>query len=335
VLTGDPACARKAGILLDRVADVYPSFDYAAQGYVYERRQPAGYVSVWHDACEETREMVLAYDQVFEGIRHDPALPAFLSAKATAHGLANPNTSFADIQRNIEDRILRMPFKAGQNAQQLPRREIAYTIIHCVLGWPATAPKSKMTSSVLSPGDRRGRRDRREGPGRYAAYTISGLASLLARLADSDPQFLGRLFERVPTLRQTWRFHIDTLCLDQFYPNSGDCGAFAQPAPRCVGASFTRLDQPRLEPSLFTFFWQLYQTTGDPAYVQILHRENGDTLEGLPHDLMAPDPEALRRGVAEVIARQGPRPELSSVHNPGGIWHSAVRDGRRGAGFVA
>ena len=333
VLTGDPACARKAGILLDRVADVYPSFDYAAQGYVYERRQPAGYVSVWHDACEETREMVLAYDQVFEGIRHDPALPAFLSAKATAHGLANPKTSFADIQRNIEDRILRdalqSPAKMHSN---FPRREIAYTIIHCVLGWPGNRTEVENDlERFVRPATAVDGVTGEKGLAGYAAYTISGLASLLARLADSDPQFLGRLFERVPTLRQTWRFHIDTLCLDQFYPNSGDCGAFAQPAPRYVGASFTRLDQPRLEPSLFTFFWQLYQTTGDPAYVQILHRENGDTLEGLPHDLMAPDPEALRRGVADVIARQGPRPQLSSVHKS--RWHLGIlRSGTGGGG---
>ena len=62
VVTGNPAYAHKAGILLDRVADLYPTFDFAREGLVYEKRGAAGYVSTWHDACEETREMVLAYD---------------------------------------------------------------------------------------------------------------------------------------------------------------------------------------------------------------------------------------------------------------------------------
>ncbi len=39
VVTGDPVYAHKAGILLDRVADLYPTFDYKAQGLVYERWQ--------------------------------------------------------------------------------------------------------------------------------------------------------------------------------------------------------------------------------------------------------------------------------------------------------
>ena len=55
IVTGEPVYARKAAILLDRVADLYPGFDYKTQATVYERPGAAGYVSTWHDACEETR----------------------------------------------------------------------------------------------------------------------------------------------------------------------------------------------------------------------------------------------------------------------------------------
>ncbi len=37
------------------MADLYPSFDFGTQGVVYEQKGAAGYVSTWHDACEETR----------------------------------------------------------------------------------------------------------------------------------------------------------------------------------------------------------------------------------------------------------------------------------------
>lgn len=101
VLTGDSAYARRAGVLLDRVADVYPSFDFSQQAVIYEQRLgSAGYVSVWHDACEETRELAQAYDLVFDAIAGDTQLVALLRTQAARHGLQNRKESFADIQRN-------------------------------------------------------------------------------------------------------------------------------------------------------------------------------------------------------------------------------------------
>ncbi|NQT92838.1 MAG: hypothetical protein HQ559_08760, partial [Lentisphaerae bacterium] len=101
VVTGNRAYARKTAILLDRVADLYPTFDFAREALVYERGGSNGYVSMWHDACEETREMAIAYDQVFEALKTDKDLVGFLAARAKEFGLENPKTSFADVQRNI------------------------------------------------------------------------------------------------------------------------------------------------------------------------------------------------------------------------------------------
>ncbi|MCA9438304.1 MAG: hypothetical protein KC978_21140, partial [Candidatus Omnitrophica bacterium] len=106
-MTGDTTYAHNAAILLDRVADHYPDFDFKEQGILYEGPGAAGYVTTWHDACEETREMALAYDQIFEGIEGDKALVDFLSGKSKECGLENPKDSVAQIRRNIEDRILK------------------------------------------------------------------------------------------------------------------------------------------------------------------------------------------------------------------------------------
>jgi hypothetical protein len=107
-VTGDPVYARKAGILLDRVADLYPSFDFKPQGIMYEGPGTAGYVSTWHDSCEETREMALAYDMVFPAIRQDAALVTFLSRQAARRTSSRTGSkAFADVQRNIEAGILR------------------------------------------------------------------------------------------------------------------------------------------------------------------------------------------------------------------------------------
>src|SRR5688572_7190796 len=57
----------------------------------------------------------------------------------------------------------------------------------------------------------------------YSSYTISGFANFLADYCRAEADFLPRLLERLPSLKDTYRFHIDTLCLDRYYPNTGDC----------------------------------------------------------------------------------------------------------------
>ena len=90
LVTGEPAYAHKAGILLDRVADLYPSFDYSTQGLVYETGGHRGYVSVWHDACKEVTDLAQVYDRIFDAIAKDEALVSLLAEKAKRHYLVPP-----------------------------------------------------------------------------------------------------------------------------------------------------------------------------------------------------------------------------------------------------
>ncbi len=339
VLTGDPAYAHKAGVLLDRVADVYPSFDYAKQGLVYEAGPYHGYVSVWHDAAVETRELVLAYDQVFEALRGDPGLVDFLAAKAKGHGLENPKASFADVQRNIEGGILRDPLGNWLKIRtNFPGGECLVALIHTVLGWPENrAEVEKEIDAILTPATAVDGVTGEKGVANYSAYVIMRLAEFLEEYARMEPGFLERLLDRHPNLKKTWRFHVDTMCLDRFYPLSGDTGFLAQPTDRYAGAAFaipeagppTSAHTPLLAVSMFTFFRRLFAATGDPAYVQVLYRANGDTVEGLPHDPWVDDPESFRKEVAEVIAKHGPRPRPGSVDFR--QWHLAILRSGTGA----
>ena len=322
VVTGDGAYAHKAGVLLDRVADLYPTFDFAAEGLVYETSGSAGYVSVWHDACEETRELALAYDQVFDALREDAALVAFLSAKAKAFKLDNPKSGFEDIRRNIEERIL---LDALANRPKMhsnyPRTPIAVAIIKMILGWPGnrqevcadldeTLARSTAVDGVTG----------EKGLAGYTAYTISGLAVLLAQCAGLDPDFLRDLLQRHPGIHQMYRFHIDTWCFQKYYPNVGDAGSFASKYERYAGVGFTK--NPGLYPSMFTFFRQLYELTGDAAFAQVLYHANGNSVDGLPYDLFAEDPEAFQRSVRGVIAAEGTIPKVGNVNKE--QWHLAI-----------
>ncbi len=323
LLTGDPECARRAAILIDRVADLYPTFDFGEQGVLYERKADRGYVSTWHDACEETREIIMAYDMIFEAIKDDSELVAFLSKKAEKYSLDNPKASFADIQRNIETRILRDAIANRHKiATNYPRTEIALAITYAVLGmpeneqafWEIVDPMLQQATSVDGVTGEKGLSG-------YSSFTISALGLFLGEFTKSDPEFLSTMLERHPNLQKTYRFFADTLCLGRYYPQSGDSGAFAHPVDRYVGLNFARYggESPGrtwtlIPPSMFTLCWQLYEETGDPVYAQIAYRENEYDLTDLPYDFFIDDPGAVREGIQQVIEEHGSDLLLSSVN---------------------
>jgi hypothetical protein len=334
VVTGDSKYAHKAGILLDRIADVYPTFDFMQQGYVYEIKQANGYISVWHDTSEETYEMTIAYDQVFEGLREDKALVDFLSVKAKQYKLTNTKTNFAEIQRNIEGRILRdalaHPEKIHSN---FPRRECTEAMIYTVLGWPENrALVEKRIDTLVAAATAVDGLTGEKGLANYSAYTIAAMARFLNEYVRVDPTFLPALLKRNPNLRSTYKFHIDTHCLGNYYPLSGDTGSFGKPMPDnpvMLFSTFGRgaaLRSP-LGPSMYSLFWQLYKETGDPAYVQEVYVRNKKTLTDLPYDVFENDPRGVQKEMQKVIRKHGDEPKVGSINKQ--QWHlSILRSGK-------
>jgi len=329
VVTGDPAYAHKAGILLDRVADLYPTMDFGKEGVMYEGPPRSGYVSTWHDACEETRGLALAYDMVREALVEDGRLAAFLAKKAKQYHLANPKTSGADICRNIEERILRdalnNPDKIYSN---YPRTELCVATIKTILDWPQNrAEVYAILDGIIQKATAVDGMTGEKGLAGYTCIGPHGVAEILANYARLDPGFLKDALQRHPQLRDTFRFHLDTWCLQKYYPQSGDTGSFARQVTQYAGVAFSR--NPWLHPSMFTLLERLHELTGEPAFIQALYRANGDSVEGLPYDLFADDPAAFQKKVQEVIAREGPVPRLGSVNKQ--AWHLAILRSGQGA----
>lgn len=321
LMTGAPAYAHKAAILLDRVADLYPTFDFKTQAIMYEGPASDGYVSTWHDACEETRQLALAYDQVRDVIETDAALASFLAGRAAQFKLENRKLTAADIRRNIEGRILQdAVINRVKIRSNYPRTETALIIIQTVLGWPENRPEvmamfDEMVSRATAVDGVTGEK----GLAAYAASTIANLAYVLALYDRLDAGFLKEILARHPGLRNSYRFHYDTWFGGLNYPEIGDTGSFGRRQTRYAGANFFR--DPFL-PSMFTFFWQLYELTGDPVYVKILFHENGGTAAGLPFDLFGPDPVGFERRVAGVIAKEGTAIQGPSFNKEN--WHLAM-----------
>jgi hypothetical protein len=326
-VSGEPVYAHKAAVLLDRVADLFPTFDYGAQGLVYERARygggVAGYVSYAIDSAYDVRRLALAYDQIFEAVRDDQGLVRFLSRKASR------KTSFAEIQRNIEDRILREVLAHPEKIRtNYPGTEGAITMIKTVLGWPENrAEVLAAIDEIVAASTAVDGLSGEKGLAGYAAIAPRYLGEFIEHYARADAGLLPGLIERHPKFRQTYRFFVDTWCGREYYPNSGDAGTFAAKNPQYAGVLFRRGEaggKMETDPpvSMYTFLWRFYKATGDPVYLQIARLGNGNSVEGLPFDLFAEDPEGLVKDVERVTAQEGPWPRVGSVNKQ--EWRLAI-----------
>ena len=335
-VTGDPAYAHRAGILLDRLADVWPDFDYRTQGFVYEKRKRGGSIRYSIDNCIEVRTLAFAYDQVFEALSGDASLVEFLGAKAVRFGLENLKTGFAHIQENIEQRLFRHALTHPDTiASNYPQPHITRAVIHTVLDWPGSRPDVEQVFDEMILGATAvDGVSGEKGLVGYGSWAVRGLAELIARYCWIDPQFLRQTFARHPQLSASWRFFIDVWCFQRFYPFNGDSGSFARRREQYCGVDFESKRGGPLDPSMYTFLWRLYEQTGDSDYVRAMVHENGGGVEGLPHDLFVEDAGAFQAQVAALVAREGAQIRTGSVNKQG--WHLAIlRTGVADTGVAA
>ena len=321
--TGDPKYAYKAAIIFDRVADVFPEFDFREQGIVYERQGDRGQVSTWHDACAEVHQMALAYDRIFEGARdQEDALVAYLSPKAEAHKLDNPKKSWEDIQRNIEGRIFRDTLANGERIHSnYPTTDVALLLIKTILDWPRNREEVlSLLDGIIVKATAVDGVSGEKGMAGYATISPRTLAKVLGQFSLLEPELLGAVYERHPVLHDTYRFHVDMWCMDEWYPSSGDSGKFGAKSQSYVGVSLPKT--VNVIPSMWTFLWDMYKLTGDPALAQVIYNTNGNTVEGLPYDLFGEDPAAFQADVQAIIDREGPVIQRGSVNKE--QWRLAI-----------
>ena len=332
MVTGNAEYARKALILLDRVADFYDSYDYAKQGWVYERQKGAqGQVSVWHDACVEVCDLAHAYDQVFDAAAGlEQPLTAFLSAKAAAYKLTNPKSTWKDIQANIETGILRSTLNHRERIESnYPNTDLTIITIKAILDWPTCRDDVMLQlGDVIKKATAVDGLSGEKGLAGYSTIAPRTLAYLLAKLSRLEPGFIKTTYEKYPVLLSTFRFHLDTWCLDgKYYPAIGDAGQFGLQYPNYGAVPFST--NPGVNPSMYEFMWDLYDATQDPAFVQVMYRANGGKTEGMPHTIFAADPPAFEAGVKRMIDVTGPEIYFGSVNKPN--WHLALlRSGKGG-----
>lgn len=323
VATGDANYAHKAGILLDRIADLYPTFDFARDGEMFEGKNiVGGYVSYCVDACIETRELIIAYDRIFDGIKNEDTLVTFLNRKAYETKGIRSKESFGDIQENVEERILRHAIEHVDKIDcNYPHTDGTVAIARTVLQWDEKrsdiiASLRDMVKKSTSCDGMTGEK----GLATYSAWTIQALAGFLEMYRRIDESFLKEMYSLYPQLHQAFRFHIDSWCLESYYPLIGDTGNCAEPINRYLGVLFKK--DPGPSPSMYSFLWHMYELTGDTDLVKVLYRANGSIVDNLPHDMAVSDAVLIQDRVKAVIEAEGTDISTGSVNKED--WHLAI-----------
>ena len=281
LLTGEPIYAHKAAILIDRVADLLPDFDYRREGLVYEMPGDSGYVTTWHNSNVELRGIVLAYDMIFEAMDKDEELAAFLKRQAERYEVPKPKNSIADIRFNIEERILKDILKNPRKVTlNFPGSEMLHILIDFVLGTDEScASAQKQARDVLQKAAGVDGVTGERGIGGYSGITAGIALLLLEMLSLYDADAVRDILAECSNIQKTFRFFTDIYYLDKYYPNVGDTTYFAGPQPYFSGVDFVKRfgNQAVAGFNMYSLLWKMYEATGDAYYLGIIQRKGLDT----------------------------------------------------------
>jgi hypothetical protein len=352
ILTGEMPYARRCGVLLDRVADLWPDFDFFEQGVMYEEeRTSRGYISYWCNTTMQLRELALAYDAVFEALRDDAEFLSFVAEKSKRFETPCRKTSFLDIQKNIELRMLGdsmiQPWKVASN---YPWPDEFFWTVKMVLSnwqdrptevgigvtdalrWTVEEDRDRILTNVTKADGLSGEK----GLAGYSPIALNETSRLISMFSVHDPETLPKVLRKHPKFLQAFRFYANAWCLGSYFPGCGDTGSLSAPnrgIPFQPGyAAFDA--EPSLSAMLYSFeglIWNLYGLTNDANLVRLLaNSENYDLAKIFAASLILDEPaDALRKKVAALLKAEGTELRQESANYE--TWKLAMLHSGKGA----
>lgn len=323
-LTDNPEYAHRCGVLLARLADVYPAMDwwplYREWFSHSDGGSGVGRVEgrIWE--CFNGTNWALAYDRIFDALQADAGLARFVGAKHDREQLApirTPGQLCAHIERGLIAEIV-AGVKDGRLYGNQGLHQAAMIAAALALNNPEETPR--LIDWAFAPGsyspdpDHPGRarvtggdladvlvsRMDRDGLGDEGApgYSASWGASLLevADILENNPRYRAHsLYRDYPKFRQYFHAGWRWSCLEAATPPIGDSG----------GTGAWGVVGPGVDTLLRAF--QIYR---DPELARHALRLLDGNLEAVHGPIFDPDPESLRRDVAALI--QGDSPPFAS-----------------------
>lgn len=333
LFTGDPKYARAGSVLLDRVADMYPSMDiskYSSAIYLNSHGGTGiGKVvgSIWETGLVKT--FISAYDAFFPGM-DDPAIVQFLSAKGEQYDLPLKNST-AGIRRNIEDGILRQTFEGfktakirGNNGYHQSSLAMAAVVLDKnpetkewldytfqtgeFLRNPDRITGGNILNTLVNDVDRDGNGNE-AAPG-YNASWLSTYLQVADMLEGYDLYPAADLYQNVKIQKMFHGIYPMTM-IERYTAQIGDSGS--------TGNVGTLLDKAQAI--------KAFSKYGDPIFAQIAYFMNNNNVSGIHSDIFTRNPDQIAQQIEQAIALHGPF-KLDSA-NLTGYGFAALRDGEK------
>ncbi|WP_054949761.1 heparinase II/III domain-containing protein [Numidum massiliense] len=332
--TGDVKYARAGSILLDRVADIYPTLDVAQFDKSVYLNSHGGtglgkaIGSIWETSL--VKDLLSAYDAFYPAM-DDEQLIAFLREKAAQHQLTNPKDSAQGIRRNIEDGIVRQVFPAVKKAQIFGNNGMHQSALAMAAVVLDTNPETKEWLDF----------NFQAGTRLTNPYRVTGgnILPTLVNLVDRD----GHGNEAAPEYNQLWlqQFLMTADILDDYdrypvadlYQNVKFRKMFSSMYPLLLSEKYIpsigdhgKTGAPNINVLKLNEMVKAFEKFGDPIFAQLAYFLNSNRTEGLHGDVFSDHPEAVANGIKAVIDEHGPL-NLKSSHLTG-YGFTALRDGR-------
>lgn len=306
--TGDKRYAHKAAILLDRIADVYPSMDwkpYADRGWYHSdggsgRGKIEG--SIWETGV--VQKLADSYDKILSGTLNDPALYAFLKHQSEKYKLPKPKGTRALLVENVDDGILKTAFDAVLSMQIRGNQGMhQLTIATCAialntnplttqwLDWLFAPDGGAIPGLMVNHFDHDGTSD--EGAPSYALIWARQITELAGLISNYSGYTKHDIFRDFPQFKAAFTVAWRMAALGKAIPNIGDNGS--------TGLVSTTLADPQ-------FMAKGYLFTGDSSIALAAYRANGNSAKGLGFDIYSANPEAANHAIQQIGKMAGPRP---------------------------
>ncbi len=303
--SGDPLYARKAAIMLDRIADVYPDMDwnpYATRGWYHsdggsKRGKIDG--AIWETGILKT--FAVNYDKIITGLNDQPELYEFLRAKAEQYTLPGPKGTREQLMANIDDRILRCGAEAirahriwgneGMHQSAMAACAIALDTdpdTSAMLDW-VFAPDGGHIPGVIVGGIDRDGVGAEAAPG-YALGWGANIGRLADMLADYGKYEAHDIYRDFPQFANTFTAGSRITVLDYDTPSIGDTGSTGS------------IGKVQVTPS---FMIRGYRYLQDPGIALAAWRANSNVSEGLGRSIMDADPDWIAKDIDRIVAEAG------------------------------
>jgi len=304
ILTGDPKYARKAGLMLYRVAQFYPDMDWAywrKLGFFNsdggnEKGKVMG--RIWE--TDLAKSLVSAYDAIWPALG-DPELLAYLSKKTGQTATCAGVRALMDknLLHEVHDEILAGNIAGNEGMHQTAMAAAAIALDDPVL-------TRQWLDWVFAPGDLvhgdpsggnilrlfETRIDE-DGMGDEASPAYNSIWRTLFRqiseTVSAYPRYRGPDIAKVPKYRKMFETPARLICIGKFIPLIGDTGSTGSPG---FGVSADEMVYA-------------YRTFKDPFFAQMAWFLNGNKANGLHGGLYEAEPEAVVAEIEAEVAKHG------------------------------